>query len=244
PPAPAATSTATTCCRADILSRRWKCRTEVIYCTGKCNVEDPMTARSKRGMETKARILRAAADLFHRQGCRATSPDEVIEASETGKGQFYHYFKNKEGLLHEVLQSYWESIRIGTAGVDYEIASWQDLERWFLAHVEAQRSFNMTRGCPFGTVANEVTENDELIRQDLVLIFETVKNKLQTFFVKEKVTGRLAKDANEEQMADFCIATVQGAMLLGKVRRNSQPVETTIQEALKHLKRYAVATRR
>jgi AcrR family transcriptional regulator len=203
-----------------------------------------MPARSKRGQETKARILRTAADLFHRQGCRATSPDEVIEASETGKGQFYHYFKNKEGLVHEVLLSYLESIRTGTARVNYEIASWQDLERWFLAHVEAQKSFNMTRGCPFGTVANEVTENDELIRQDLVLILETVKNKLQTFFVKEKVMGRLAEKANEERLADFCIATVQGAMLMGKVKRNSQPVETTIQEALTHLKRYAVPARR
>jgi AcrR family transcriptional regulator len=195
-------------------------------------------------METKARILRAAGDLFHKQGCRATSPDEVIEASETGKGQFYHYFRNKEGLVHEVLQSYLESIRTGTARVNYEIGSWQDLECWFLAHVEAQKSFSMTRGCPFGTVANEVTENDELIRQDLVLIFETVRTKLATFFVKEKAKGRLAEDADEERMADFCIATVQGAMLMGKVRRNSQPVEATMQEALLHLKRYAITSNR
>jgi AcrR family transcriptional regulator len=189
-------------------------------------------------METKARILRAAADLFHRQGCRATSPDQVIEASETGKGQFYHYFRNKEGLVHEVLLSYLESIRTGMARVNYEIASWQDLERWFIAHLEAQKSFNMTRGCPFGTVANEVTENDELIRQDLVLIFETIRNKLATFFIKEKAKGRLAEDADEERMAEFCLASVQGAMLMGKVRRDSQTVETTLQEALLHLKRY------
>jgi AcrR family transcriptional regulator len=195
-------------------------------------------------METRARIIRAAADLFHRQGCRATSPDEVIEASETGKGQFYHYFRNKEGLVHEVLQSYLESIRTGTAPVNYEIDSWQDLERWFLAHVEAQKSFNMTRGCPFGTVANEVTENDELIRQDLVLIFETVRNKLATFFVKEKARGRLSEEADEGRLADFCIASVQGAMLLGKVRRNSQPVEITMREALKHLRRYAIRAKR
>jgi AcrR family transcriptional regulator len=50
---------------------------------------------SMKGDETKLRILHAAADLFHKQGIRATSPDEIIEASRTGKGQFYHYFKNK-----------------------------------------------------------------------------------------------------------------------------------------------------
>ena len=79
----------------------------------------------------------------------------------------------------------------------------------------------MTRGCPFGTIGNEVTENDELIRQDLSLIFEVVKNKLAAFFIKEKAKGQLSPEANEEQMADFCMATIQGAMLLGKIKRNS-----------------------
>jgi hypothetical protein len=81
-------------------------------------------------------------------------------------------------------------------------------------------------------VGNEVTENDELIRQDLSLIFEVMKNKLAVFFIKEKARGRLAKGATEDRMADFCIATIQGAMLMGKIRRSSQLAETTVQEAL------------
>jgi AcrR family transcriptional regulator len=199
-----------------------------------------MKARFVRGAETRLRIIRTAADLFHKQGVRATSPDEIIEASRTGKGQFYHYFRSKQGLIHEVLQSYLEEVKTGAARVNYEINSWQDLEQWFLAQVELQKSYNMTRGCPFGTLGNEVTENDELIRQDVSLIFEVVKNKLAAFFIKEKAKGRLAKRAHEERMADFCIATIQGAMLMGKIKRSSQTVETTVREALAHLKRYAV----
>jgi len=200
-----------------------------------------MNARSTRGAETRLRIIRTAADLFHKQGVGATSPDQVIEASGTGKGQFYHYFKSKERLVHEVLQTYLEDIAKGTAPLSYEINSWEDLERWFFSNVELQKRFRMTRGCPFGTIGNEVTENDELIRQDLSLIFEIVKNKLAAFFLKEKAKGLLSQDANEERMADFCIATIQGAMLLGKIKRNSQTVETTVREAVAHLKRYVVA---
>jgi len=198
-----------------------------------------MNAKFTRGAATKARIIRAAADLFHRQGVGATSPDEIIEASETGKGQFYHYFKNKEGLVHEVLQTYLNDITSGTAPLTYQIDSWDDLERWFFANIELQKRFQMKRGCPFGTIGNEVTDNDELIRQDLSLIFEVVKNKLAAFFIKEKAKGQLSPEANEEQMADFCIATIQGAMLLGKIKRNSQTAETTVREALTHLKHYA-----
>jgi TetR/AcrR family transcriptional regulator, transcriptional repressor for nem operon len=201
-----------------------------------------MNARSIRGAETKLRVIRAAADLFHKQGVGATSPDEVIEASETGKGQFYHYFKSKEGLVHEVLLTYLDDIAKGTAPLSYEINSWEDLERWFFSNIDLQKRFHMTRGCPFGTIGNEVTENDELIRQDLSLIFEIVKNKLAAFFIKEKARARLSRDANEEQMANFCIATIQGAMLLGKIKRNSQTVEATVREALVHLKRYAITS--
>ncbi len=199
-----------------------------------------MKARFVRGAETRRRILQVAADLFHKQGVRATSPDEIIEASATGKGQFYHYFKSKEGLVHEVLQSHLEAIKTGNAPVNYEINSWQDLEQWFQEHIELQKRFNMTRGCPFGTVGNELTESDDLIRQDLSLLFEIVKNKLATFFVREKAKGRLSKNANEEHLASFCIATIQGAMLMGKIERNSQPVQVAVREALMHLKLYAV----
>jgi AcrR family transcriptional regulator len=199
-----------------------------------------MNAKFTRGAATRARIIRAAADLFHKQGVGATSPDQVIEASETGKGQFYHYFKSKEGLVHEVLQAYLDDIAKGTAPLSYEINSWEDLESWFFSNIELQKRFRMTRGCPFGTIGNEVTENDELIRQDLSLIFEVVKNKLAAFFIKEKATGRLSQDANEEQLANFCIATIQGAMLLGKIKRNSQPAEAIVCEAVAHLKRHAI----
>lgn len=196
------------------------------------------------GMETKLKIILAAADLFHKQGVHLTSPDQIIEASGTGKGQFYHYFKNKEGLVHEVLQTHLGAIKTGSSPVSYDVNSWQQLEQCFLTHVELQKRFGMTRGCPIGTVGNEVTESDELVRQDISLIFEVVKNKFAAFFIKEKAAGRLSKEAHEEQLADYCIATLQGAMLLGKVKRDSQPVETTLRQALEHLKRYAIDTKR
>jgi len=200
-----------------------------------------MGARSARGAETRLRIMRAAADLFHKQGVRATSPDQIIEASGTGKGQFYHYFRSKEGLVHEVLHSHLEAISSGSAPINYEIKSWPDLEGWFLAQLELQEHFGMTRGCPFGTIGNEITENDELIRQDLNIIFEVVKHKLAAFFIQEKAKGRFSKSVNENELADFCIVTVQGAMLMGKIKRNSRPAAASVHEALAHLKRYVVS---
>lgn len=140
--------------------------------------------------------------------------------------------------MHEVLRAHLEAIRDGSSPIGYEIASGDDLECWFVAHVGLQKRFHMTRGCPLGTIGNEVTENDELIRQDLSLIFEVVRSKIAKFFVKEKAGGRLKPDAREDDLADFCVAMIQGAMLLGKVKRNSGLVETTVRETMLHLRGY------
>lgn len=199
-----------------------------------------MATLSPKGADTKLRIIRTAADLFHKQGLHATSPDEIIEVSETGKGQFYYYFKSKEGLVHEVLLWHLASIRDGSSPIKYDISSWRDLETWFYSHIELQKSFGMSRGCPFGTAANEITDREEKARQDLSLIFEVIKNKLAAYFIREKSQRRLSRDANEQSLADFCIAAIQRAMLVGKLRRSSDDAEAIVREALAHVRSYFV----
>jgi TetR/AcrR family transcriptional regulator, transcriptional repressor for nem operon len=199
-----------------------------------------MRARSVNGAATRLRIIRIASELFHKQGIRATSPDRIIEASATGKGQFYHYFKSKEGLVHEVLKSHLEILRASTGFVNPDIATWEDVEKFYRSFMDLQKKFNMRRGCPIGTIASEVTEHDELIRHDVLLIFELIKNKLAAFFIKEKASGRLSPEADEEGMAEFGIAALQGALLLGKIKRDSSTVESILNEALTHLKHYVV----
>src|SRR5262249_9691205 len=76
-------------------------------------------------------------------------------------------------------------IESGTAPVRYDIASWDDLERWFLDQVELQKKFEMTRSCPFGTIGNGLTGQDELIRLDLCRIFDAVRMRIAAFFIKE-----------------------------------------------------------
>ena len=120
-----------------------------------------MSTNSDIGTDAKLRMIQAAADLFHKQGVISTSPDEIIEASRTGKGQFYHYFKNKDGLVHQVLPYYLELVRTGGSPVNYEIKTLTDLESFFRTHLELQTKVRMTRRCPLGTIGNELTENDE-----------------------------------------------------------------------------------
>ena len=56
-----------------------------------------MKKRSARN--TKGRIVSAAWQLFYRYGYDNTTIDDIVEAANTSKGSFYHYFDGKDALL-------------------------------------------------------------------------------------------------------------------------------------------------
>jgi hypothetical protein len=82
-------------------------------------------------------------------------------------------------------------------------------------------------------------EGDDLTRQALSLIFDLMLARLESFFSREKIAGRLASNADVEQMANFCVAVIQGAMLVGRIARDCHRVEVVFEDLLGHLNRYA-----
>ena len=55
--------------------------------------------KKKNSRNTKGKIVSAAWQLFYRQGYDDTTIDEIVEASGTSRGSFYHYFEGKDALL-------------------------------------------------------------------------------------------------------------------------------------------------
>jgi len=53
----------------------------------------------KNGKNTKSRIVSAAWKLFYEQGYDNTTIDDIVNASNSSKGSFYHYFDSKDALL-------------------------------------------------------------------------------------------------------------------------------------------------
>ena len=56
----------------------------------------------RKRQSTKSRIVKAAWNLFYKNGYDQTTVEEIIAASKTSKGTFYHYFKGKESLLNSL----------------------------------------------------------------------------------------------------------------------------------------------
>jgi AcrR family transcriptional regulator len=69
--------------------------------------------KTRRGQASRGRIVEAAADLMFTRGVRGTGLDDVLTATGVGKGQFYHYFPNKEALVRAVIARQAERILDG-----------------------------------------------------------------------------------------------------------------------------------
>ena len=55
--------------------------------------------KKKNSKNTKGKIVSAAWQLFYEQGYDNTTVEEIVDASGTSRGSFYHYFDGKAALL-------------------------------------------------------------------------------------------------------------------------------------------------
>jgi len=53
--------------------------------------------------EKQEKILKAASELFAREGYHATSTSKVAKRAGVSEGLIFRHYKNKEGLLHAVI---------------------------------------------------------------------------------------------------------------------------------------------
>lgn len=183
----------------------------------------------------RLRMIQAAQELFHQQGIHATSVDQILQKSGTGKSQFAYYFKSKDGLVHEVLLHLHEWLRGDDSPVNYKVRTWEDLETWFRFFVKAQHGRGCDRACPIGTIGNDLSEEKELLRQDVRLIYEWVRGQLGRFFAERRAVGELPASIDPDALADFCIVTVQGGLLVGKIKRETDSFENAVTHALAYL---------
>lgn len=68
--------------------------------------------QAERKAETRRRLLRAAADLFARDGYDAVSVDAVGDAADRTSGSVYAHFGGKSGLLLAVLEEFQHDVGV------------------------------------------------------------------------------------------------------------------------------------
>ena len=81
----------------------------------------------RKRISTKSRIVKAAWNLFYKKGYEQTTVADIISASKTSKGTFYHYFKGKEALLNSLSDLFDEKYEELAAVIDPAMSAYDKL---------------------------------------------------------------------------------------------------------------------
>jgi len=193
---------------------------------------------TRKGRETRQRIIEAAARLVYEGTVAAVSLDEVCRATSTSKSQLYHYFDDKEDLVHAVIDHERERVLGFHRPALESLSTWEDIQRWRDLIVEAQAARACRGGCPLGSLANELADLDEPARGQLSSAFLAWEQLLNDGLAKMVDAGTLRADANTRDLALSVIASLQGGLLLAELDRSTRPLEIALDAAIGYLRSF------
>src|SRR3954462_11753378 len=66
--------------------------------------DKPNGPRSRKGVQTRARLVDAAKQIFEENGFLDARISDIAERAGLSHGSFYHYFESKEQVFREVAE--------------------------------------------------------------------------------------------------------------------------------------------
>ena len=184
--------------------------------------------------------MRAAAQLIRRQGVAGTGLREVVTEAEAPRGSLQHYFPGgKDDLVEEALS--W----MGAVAVRRVVRETEKLEAgspsqlldalvaYWRRDLEAE---GYVGGCPLVAAAADVVAGNERIRGVLNDSFETWQSHLATALRSLGVP-----DERAPTLAALVISSLEGAIVLCRVRRDLGPLDILVSELGPVLDRAAAA---
>lgn len=158
-------------------------------------------------MNKREAIIYTAANLIHQRGYHHVGIKTILDELEIPKGSFYHYFKSKEDLGIAIINMYTEAVTGDIQGFENSI---DGLRLFFNSFFDRLRALELKRGCPIGNLILELSDENEIFREALLVWYNTVEN-----WVIEVLSDAGYSDAN--QRAKGLMAAFEGTMLLVKL---------------------------
>ena len=163
--------------------------------------------------------MERAADLFAERGIAGTSVDEVLAAAKAGKGQFYHYFRNRDELAAAAVGYRCAQVVDGLTQALGDVSSLAGLEQALAGFIAGFEQAGLP-GCPIGTLATEVAGRNEAARLQAAAGFGAWERLLADALERMRQRGELRADAQPAVLATGLLASIEGGMVLSQTRKD------------------------
>jgi TetR/AcrR family transcriptional regulator, transcriptional repressor for nem operon len=163
-----------------------------------------------------------------------------MAASDVSKSQLYHYFADKDALVLEVIARQTERVLDAQRPYLEALDSLPALKAWRNAIVRLNK-VAQGKGCPLGSLANELANDSEPARKHLADSFSMWRERIENGLAKMRKRGELAASADPHELALALLSAVQGGLLLAKTTHSSRPLEIALDMAIDHVARHVKA---
>ncbi len=172
-------------------------------------------------------ILKAGLKVMFRSGYEGATVRDICAAAGAPQGSFTNHFRSKEAFAQEVLDRYFANLQgsVRAALDDRSLSPRQRLKRYLdiISGVLARDKWN--RGCLIGDFSAETTSQSKLLRQRLEAIFQEWRAPFASCIAEAQATGEIDSTFDTMDLAEFLLASWEGAILRMKVERGPAPLD-------------------
>src|SRR6201996_8244327 len=187
---------------------------------------------TRRGRETRLRIVAAAAELMFANGVAETTLEDIRSAAGVSGSQVYHYFEDKQALVRAVIDYQTDAVLDAQCDHLDHLDSVRGLRAWRDFLVEHQRRLGCRGGCPIGALGAEVAEADAVARLAAARGLAPREAPVRGGFRSMHARGDLAPGTDPDDLALATLAALQGGLLLTQLQRDTRPLEVTLDTML------------
>jgi TetR/AcrR family transcriptional regulator, transcriptional repressor for nem operon len=172
-------------------------------------------------------ILDAGLKVMFRKGYIGSGVRDIVAEASAPQGSFTNHFRSKEAFAREVLDRYFESTQrlVSQALDDNNLPARERLRRYLDIITARLTADGFSRGCLIGDFSLEAIPHSEMLRERLLEIFAQWRAPFAACIAEAQATGEIATTFTPDDLADFLLASWEGAILRMKVERNAQPLE-------------------
>ena len=181
-----------------------------------------MARESKR-----ERILDAGLKVMFRRGFHGSGVRDIVAAASAPQGSFTNHFASKEAFAVEVLDRYFDYVKglVASALDDRSLSPRDRLRRYLDIITERLAAGRYKRGCLIGDFSLETSQGSDVLRERLAAVYREWITPFADCIKEAQKAGEIASDFPPRELAEFLLASWQGAILRMKVERSAAPLE-------------------
>lgn len=176
-------------------------------------------------MDVREQLLEKGMTMLLRRGYHDLGIAALLEATDTAKGSFYHYFKSKEDFGLQAIERYMEGVHKGLdlCLEDESLSPLRRVRHFFELSEEKYRSEGYL-GCLLGGLGQELSGVSEVFRRKVEECFAQIEARIAACLKLAIERRELGKETDPKHMAKLLVTCWEGAALRSRLLRNPAPL--------------------